>query len=127
MKGATSVTGGRWGNVSQQFWVYILANKRGHRHVLYTGVTNDLVRRVAEHRVYRSGFTGRYHVTTLVYVEHTTDVRAAIAREKQIKGWTRAKKIALVQTSNPTWCDLHPEPSSPQANDPAGDPSLRSG
>jgi putative endonuclease len=93
----------------RQFYVYILANVRGQRPVLYTGVTNDVVRRVAEHRVYRAGFAGRYHVTTLVYVEHTSDVRAAIAREKQIKGWTRAKKIALVEAVNPAWRDLHPE------------------
>ena len=88
--------------------MYILANVRARRPVLYTGVTNDVVRGVAEHRVDRSGFTGRYRVTTLVYVEHLTDVRAAIAREKQIKGWTRAKKIALIEADNPTWRDLRP-------------------
>ena len=95
--------------MSQEFYVYILANVRGRQPVLYTGVTNDIVRRVAEHRVYRSGFTGRYHVTTLVYAERTSDVHAAIAREKQIKGWTRAKKIVLIEDVNPTWRDLHPD------------------
>ena len=114
------------GDMSLDFYVYIIANVRGRRPVLYTGVTNDIVRRVAEHRVSQTGFTGRYQVTTLVHVEHTSDVRAAIAREKQIKGWTRAKKIALIETGNPTWRDLHPGPHS-LANDPSGDPSLRSG
>ena len=95
--------------MSREFYVYVLANVRGRRPILYTGVTNDLVRRVAEHRAYRAGFTGQYHVTTLVHVERTSDVRAAIAREKQIKGWTRAKKIALVESENPTWSDLLPE------------------
>jgi putative endonuclease len=65
---------------------------------------------------------GRYHVTTLVYVEHTHDVRAAIAREKQIKGWTRAKKVALIDGANPSWRDL----GLPSASEPR-DPSLRSG
>jgi putative endonuclease len=95
--------------VSREFYVYVLANVRGRRPILYTGVTNDVVLRVAEHRAYRAGFAGRYHVTTLVHVERTSDVRAAIAREKRIKGWTRAKKIALVESENPTWSDLLPE------------------
>lgn len=95
--------------MSREFYVYILANVRGRRPVLYAGVTHDVVRRVAEHRVDRAGFAGRYHVTTLVHVERMTDVREAIAREKQIKGWTRAKKIALIETDNPTWRDLLPE------------------
>jgi putative endonuclease len=95
--------------VSQEFYVSILANVRGRRPVLYTGVTHDVVRRVAEHRVCRSGFTGRYHVTTLVHVERRSDVSAAIAREKQIKGWSRAKKIALIEATNPSWIYLHPE------------------
>jgi putative endonuclease len=95
--------------VTGQFYVYILANMRWRRPTLYTGVTNDIVRRVAQHRIDGSGFTGRYNVTTLVHVECMTDVRAAIAREKQIKGWTRAKKIALIEAANPAWRDLHPE------------------
>ena len=94
--------------MSQEFYVYILANVRGRRPILYTGVSNDVVRRVAEHRVDRAGFAGRYHVTMLVYVERTTDVRAAFAREKQIKGRIGAKKIALIEAGNPTWRDLHP-------------------
>jgi putative endonuclease len=108
-------------SVSEEFYVYILANIRGQRPVLYVGVTNDIVRRVAEHRIHRRGFAGRYHVTTLVHVERTSHVRAAIAREKQIKGWSRAKKIALIEATNATWRDLQHD------NDPLGVPSLRSG
>ena len=92
--------------MSQDFYVYILANLRGRHPVLYVGVTNDVVRRVSEHRSHPRGFAGRYNVTTLVYVERWGDVRAAIAREKQIKGWTRAKKIALIEDCNPAWRDL---------------------
>ncbi len=90
----------------EAFHVYIFANVRSRRPVLYTGVTNDLVRRVAEHRAGRSGFTARYRITTLVYLERLGDVRDAIAREKQIKGWSRAKKIALIEAVNPSWADL---------------------
>jgi putative endonuclease len=86
-----------------------MANLLGRRPVLYTGVTNDIERRVAEHRQQcqpPTGFTRRYNITTLVYLEATTDVQAAIAREKQIKGWTRGKKLALIKRQNPAWCDL---------------------
>jgi putative endonuclease len=77
---------------------------------LYTGVTNDLRRRVQEHkRKLVPGFTQRYNITQLVYYEETPDVRAAITREKQIKGWLRAKKIALVESMNPGWRDLSDE------------------
>ena len=95
--------------MGEEFYVYILANVRAQRRVLYVGMTNNVVRRVAEHRLCRAGFVGRYRVTTLVHVEATSDVRAAIAREKQLKGWTRAKKFALIEASNPAWRDLHPE------------------
>ncbi len=75
--------------------------------MLYTGVTNDLQRRVYEHQQRRvSGFTQKYHVTQLMYCEAFRDVRDAIAREKQIKAWTRAKRIALIETMNPHWKDL---------------------
>ncbi len=121
--------------MSGEFHVYILANVRGERPVLYIGVTNNIVRRVAEHRIRPTGFVGKYHVTTLVHIERTTDVGGAIAREKQLKGWTRAKKIALIEAVNPTWSDLtaivgsegHAERSDDSANGPSGDPSLRSG
>jgi putative endonuclease len=88
------------------FFVYILTN-RNHT-VLYTGVTNNLVRRVYEHREkVIPGFTSRYNVSELVFYEATPDVRAAIAREKQIKGDSRSKKITLIVAMNPDWRDLY--------------------
>jgi putative endonuclease len=85
-------------------FVYILASKSG---VLYTGVTNRVDRRFIEHLMKTApGFTRKYNVTRLVYFERFGDIRAAIAREKQIKGWIRAKKIALIESTNPTWRDL---------------------
>ena len=90
------------------YYVYILTNK-GHS-VLYTGVTNNLERRLYEHRNHLvPGFTDRYNVHKLVYFEHGNDVRSAIEREKQIKGWTRAKKNALIAQNNPKWKDLSEE------------------
>jgi putative endonuclease len=74
---------------------------------LYTGVTNNLQRRVYEHKHHLvTGFTSRYQMIYLVYFEETSDVYAAIAREKQIKGWGRVKKIALIESVNPDWLDL---------------------
>ena len=74
---------------------------------LYTGVTNDLERRVYEHKQKLvPGFTAKYNITRLVYFEVTQDVQAAITREKQIKGWLRSKKIALIESVNPEWKDL---------------------
>ncbi len=74
---------------------------------LYTGVTNDLMRRVYEHKNKMiDGFTKKYNITKLVYYEETDDVQAAIEREKQIKGWLRRKKIALIESINPEWKDL---------------------
>jgi len=74
---------------------------------LYTGVTDDLVRRVYEHKnKLIEGFTKRYNITRLVHYEVTSDVQAAIQREKQIKGWLRKKKIALIEAANPGWQDL---------------------
>ena len=79
-----------------------------HNTVLYTGVTNDLVRRVFQHREKTlPGFTSRYNVDKLVFFEETSDVLAAIAREKQIKGGSRRKKIALIEGLNPGWRDLY--------------------
>ena len=87
------------------YYVYILTNKTDK--VMYIGVTNDIVRRVYEHRNHMiDGFTAKYNVTKLVYVESALDVRDAIQREKQLKGWTRAKKNALVETVNPKWEDM---------------------
>jgi putative endonuclease len=86
------------------YCVYIMASRS---RVLYTGVTNDLIRRVDEHRRGRTrGFTSQYHVTRLVYFEKFADVRDAIAREKEIKGWVRARKVRLIGERNPTWEDL---------------------
>lgn len=87
----------------RSFYVYILASRS---RVLYVGVTNNLLRRVCEHRQKLHGFTPMYNVTRLVHYEFTSNVVAAIAREKRIKGWVRKKKIALVEETNPTWRDL---------------------
>jgi putative endonuclease len=90
------------------YYVYILASDTNF--TVYTGVTNDLVRRVYEHRhnLDPKGFTAKYSVHKLVYYEHTADVRVALEREKQIKGWRRSKKNALIETMNPNWEDLYP-------------------
>ncbi len=88
----------------RDYWVYILSNQS---RMLYVGVTNDLERRLAEHRArLTSGFAERYGLTRLVYFESTGDVQAAIAREKQLKSWVRRKKVALVHSVNPEWKDL---------------------
>ena len=88
----------------KHYYVYIMTN---NSRTLYTGVTDDLVRRVYEHRnKLIEGFTRKYNITRLVYYEITSDVRAAIQREKQIKGWLRKKKIALIEAANPEWKDL---------------------
>jgi putative endonuclease len=88
----------------REYYVYIMASLS---RTLYTGMTNDLQRRVHEHKQKETpGFSQRYNVTRLVYYESTNSVHVAIAREKQIKGWTRAKKIALIEAMNPEWNDL---------------------
>jgi putative endonuclease len=88
----------------KQYWVYILSSRN---RVLYVGVTNDLQRRIAEHKSHLvPGFTAKYKVDRLVYFETMGDVRAAIAREKQIKGWRREKKAALIASANPDWEDV---------------------
>ena len=87
-----------------QYYVYIMTNAS---RTLYTGVTNDLQRRVYEHRSGKgSVFTKKYRITRLVYYEAYNDVRNAIAREKQIKGWRRSKKVALIESQNPEWRDV---------------------
>ncbi len=86
------------------YHVYIMASESG---VLYIGVTNHLESRTAQHKLkMNSGFTSKYNVTKLVYFEPFTDVRYAIAREKQLKRWRREKKVALIERVNPTWRDL---------------------
>ena len=93
------------GGILRTYCVYIMTNRK--QGVLYTGVTNNIERRVHEHKQKLiSGFTRRYNLTKLVYYEHTSDVRSAIAREKQIKGLLRAKKIKLIEGMNPGWEDL---------------------
>ena len=90
-----------------RYYVYILTNK--YCTVLYTGVTNDLIRRVYEHKNHpvKDSFTSKYKVDRLVYYEETTDVKAAIEREKQIKSWNRDRKISLIMEGNPKWTDLY--------------------
>ncbi len=115
----------------KQYYVYIMSN---YSRTLYTGVTNNLERRVYEHQQKLvPGFTSRYNITWLVYYEVTGDPRAAIAREKQIKGWRRSKKIALIESMNPAWQDLsrgwyadaggaHKGETGPSAPDDDGEP-----
>ena len=91
----------------RQYYVYLMTNDS---RTLYTGVTNNLERRVFEHKNHLvEGFTTKYKITKLVYFEETDDVIAAIAREKQIKGWLRRKKVALIESVNPEWQDLSAE------------------
>jgi putative endonuclease len=90
--------------LTNQYYVYLITNQT---KTLYTGVTNDLLRRIYEHKLKSvPGFTAKYNITKLVYYETTTDIYSAIAREKQIKGWLRIKKINLIESSNPEWLDL---------------------
>jgi len=87
------------------YYVYILASD--NNRVLYIGVTNDIIRRIAEHKQERiPGFTATYHVHKLVHLESCNDSYAAIQREKQLKGWRREKKTALIVKENPLWKDL---------------------
>jgi putative endonuclease len=102
------------------YFVYIMASRS---QVLYVGMTNNLARRVQEHKTKQpEGFTSRYQVDSLVYCECFQSVRDAILREKQLKGWRRARKVALVEAANPEWQDR----SADLASLPP-DPSLRSG
>lgn len=90
---------------SKNYYVYILASKK---RVLYIGMTNELVKRIWQHKQHQvPGFTARYNVDRLVYFEHTEDVTSAIAREKQLKGWLRVRKIELIESVNPQWSDLY--------------------
>ncbi len=112
----------------KQYYVYIMTNRS---RTLYTGVTNNLERRVYEHKQKLiPGFTKKYNITRLVYYEVSDDIREAIKREKQIKGWLRIKKVALIESVNPHWKDLaekwwpvcHPERS--EGSQQQGDSSL---
>lgn len=90
--------------MEKRYYVYILASRA---RSLYVGVTNNLIRRIGQHRAGRiPGFTSTYRVFRLVHYEVFTDVRRAIAREKEIKAWRREKKVRLILAENPTWEDL---------------------
>lgn len=90
------------------YYVYILASKK--RGTLYIGVTNDLIRRVHEHRTNAiKGFTNKYDIHALVYYEATSSIESAIAREKQLKNWHRPWKINLIEQYNQGWKDLYPD------------------
>jgi putative endonuclease len=105
----------------RHLFVYILASKS---HCLYTGVTGNLETRVLQHRSGEVDFTSRYRINRLVYYEQLGPPIAAIEREKQIKGWIRSKKIALIESVNPHWNDLAADWFD---NQEPTDPSLRSG
>lgn len=90
----------------RQYFVYIATNSTNR--VLYTGVTNNLIRRINEHTSGLSTFTNKYHVTKIIYFEVFSDIVSAIEREKQIKSGSRKKKFDLVITANPTFKDLYP-------------------
>ena len=91
------------------YYVYMMASTTNY--TVYIGVTNDLIRRVYEHKTHADpdSFTSQYHVEKLIYFEYATDVRAALEREKQLKGWRRSKKNALIEKMNPQWRDLYPD------------------
>jgi putative endonuclease len=91
----------------RDYYVYIMSNKS---RMIYIGVTNDLERRVYEHKNKLTlGFTSKFNLDKVVYFEPTDDVTIAIAREKELKGWVRRKKTALINTMNPEWKDLSEE------------------
>lgn len=95
-----------------RYFVYLLTN--WNNKVMYVGMTNDLIRRVYEHKTKAvKGFTEKYNVYKLVYFEETSDVNAAIGREKEIKKWRREKKNELVIRKNPEWRDLGPDMGLP--------------
>ncbi len=94
----------------RSYYVYIMTNSRNY--VLYTGVTNDLVRRVYEHKSNPTGFSAKYKTSKLVYFEEFDSVSDAIDREKRIKGGSRDKKIALIKSINPDFIDLYDEVGS---------------
>ena len=90
---------------NHDYWVYILTNK--HCMTLYIGITNNITRRLYQHRYGEvEGFTKRYHLNRLVWLEHFRNVKDAIACEKKLKGWLRSRKNALIEQTNPRWLDL---------------------
>ena len=108
----------RWALPKRRYCVYIITNS--HDTVLYAGVTNDLQRRVLEHKSGNvPGFSKKYNLAKLVYFECGDDIRSALAREKQIKGGSRQKKLELVSRMNPDWKDLFAEYFPDQPKSPA--------
>ena len=87
-------------------YIYILTN--ANNSVLYVGVTSNLHERIEQHRRLEVGFTARYNLTKLIYVEQHSDIRSAIEREKQLKSWSRHRKEELIAESNPTWQEIMP-------------------
>jgi putative endonuclease len=109
----------------REYYVYLMTNVTG---MLYTGVTNNIARRVSEHKTKGiHGFTSRYNLTKLVYCESSPNIQDAIVREKQIKGWVRSKKVALIESMNPEWRDLSRDILGDTVDEEKRDPSLRSG
>lgn len=103
--------------MDKRYYVYILASRSRN---LYIGVTNNIRRRLVEHREGRVlGFTSKYRIFRLVHYEVFGDIRLAIAREKEIKAWRREKKVWLIQERNPTWADLATDWFGPQRKQPA--------
>jgi len=92
----------------KEYYVYMMASKRNG--TIYTGVTSNILKRVYEHKnnIFK-GFTAKYSVHQLVYFENHNDIRFAIEREKKIKGWSRKKKLSLIESKNPKWSDLSEE------------------
>jgi len=101
--GATNADEGNF-HMSAKFWVYIVASISG---TLYIGITNDLARRARQHKAHEiAGFTAKYNCTRLLYFESCDNPLKAISREKQLKGWRRSRKTALIESANPRWQDL---------------------
>jgi putative endonuclease len=91
----------------RSYWTYIMTNRSG---TLYIGVTNNLARRVYEHRNHvLPGFTAHYRIDRLIHAESFSEIRDAISRERQLKNWSRARKLALIKENNPDWRDLAAE------------------
>jgi putative endonuclease len=113
-------------NPERRYHFYIMASRS---RTLYCGVTSKLETRVWQHKNHRiPGFTDRYNIERLVYCEHHGDIRSAIAREKQIKRWSRQKKLTLIERQNPTWLDLSEtwyQEVPVLRRDPNADPSTR--
>jgi putative endonuclease len=109
----------------REYCVYLMTNVIG---MLYTGVTNNIARRVSEHKTKGiHGFTSRYNLIQLVYYESSPNIMDAIVREKQIKGWVRSKKVDLIESMNPEWRDLSQDILGDTVDEEKRDPSLRSG